>query len=61
MKKYNVRQNTRPDPIVFVIEQGQLVESGNHQMLVKKEEKYARLWIKQSNGGEIFSENFSSI
>lgn len=33
---------------IFVIERGQLVESGNHQVLVKKEEKYARLWASQT-------------
>ncbi|PKG37407.1 type I secretion system permease/ATPase [Psychromonas sp. Urea-02u-13] len=32
---------------IFVVEKGQLVESGNHQQLIKEQQKYARLWVSQ--------------
>ena len=34
--------------LIFVMENGTIIESGNHQELLNKKKKYFELWNKQS-------------
>jgi len=41
--------------LICVLDKGQIVEQGNHQMLLNKNGIYARLWHQQSLGNKIAS------
>lgn len=42
--------------LILVLKNGQIVERGNHQQLLKENGWYAEMWRRQENGGEDIDE-----